>query len=264
MQANIYFNYPVDPKSLKDFLEIKRAGADVTDFQIVSQQTADVIAINFGEVQQTDKEQLFSVKVKENFVSSLGKDGLKESRTFEAKLPPITQLAITNVTAGFNGASGWIEVATTQTVDEKRLKDFITTNPEKKLNFSVSGNVLRIETDLGNVQTVELKIKKGLPGLHGGILQDDYEQEVSMVNVEPSINFADKKGKYLMLGGEENLKVNAVNINEVEIEVSQVYKNNILHFLNQYATTIIMMNIIMATTRIIMLVILENLSMKKK
>ncbi len=234
VQANIYFNYPVDPKSLKEFLQIKRAGADITDFRIVSDQTSDVIAINFGEVQQTDKEQLFSVTVKENFVSVLGKVGLKESRTFEVKLPPITQLAITNVTAGFDGVSGWIEVSTTQTLDEKRLKDFITTEPSKKLNFSVSGNVLRIETDLGNVQTVELKIKKGLPGLYGGILEYDYEQEVSMVNVEPSINFADKKGKYLMLGGEENLKVNAVNINEVEVEVSQVFKNNILHFLNQY------------------------------
>lgn len=235
VQANIYFNYPVDPKSLKNFLEIKRAGADVTDFQIVSEQSSDVIAINFGEVQQTDKEQLFSVKVKENLVSSLGKDGLKEARTFEVKLPPITQLAITNVTAGFNGASGWIEVATTQSVDEKRLKDFITTEPSKKLNFSVSGNTFRIETDLDNVQTVELKIKKGLPGLYGGTLEFDYEQEVSMVNVKPSINFADKKGKYLMLGGEENLKVNAVNIDEVQVEVSQVYKNNILHFLNQYS-----------------------------
>ena len=65
-------------------------------------------------------------------------------------------------------ASGWIEVATTQTVDEKKLKDFISTEPSKKLNFSVSGNILRIETDLDNVQTVELKIKKGLPGLYGG------------------------------------------------------------------------------------------------
>jgi uncharacterized protein YfaS (alpha-2-macroglobulin family) len=234
VQANIYFNYPVDPKSLREFLEVKRAGADITDFQIVSEQTADVIAINFGEVKQTDKEQLFSVVVKENFVSALGKGGLKESRTFEVKLPPITQLAITNVTAGFDGANGWIEVATTQTVDDKKLKDYISTEPSKKLDFSVSGNILRIETDLGNVQTVELKIKKGLPGLYGGKLEFDYEQEVSMVNVEPSINFADKKGKYLMLGGEENLKVNAVNINEVEIEVSQVFSNNILHFLNQF------------------------------
>ncbi|MBE0570796.1 MAG: Ig-like domain-containing protein, partial [Ignavibacteriaceae bacterium] len=174
VQANIYFNYPADPKSLKDFLEVKRAGAVITDFQIVSKQTSDVIAINFGEVEQTDKEQLFSVVVKENFVSALGKDGLKESRTFEVKLPPITQLAITNVTAGFDGANGWIEVATTQTVDDKRLKDYISTEPSKKLDFSVSGNILRIETDLGNVQTVELKIKKGLPGLYGGKLEYDY------------------------------------------------------------------------------------------
>lgn len=234
VQANIHFNYPVDPKSLRNFLEIKRAGAEVTDFQIVSEQSADVIAINFGEVQQTDKEQLFSVKVKENLISVLGKEGLKEPRTFEIKLPPITRLAITNVTAGFDGTSGWIEVAATQAVDEKRLKDFVATDPVKKLNFSVSGNTFRIKTDLDNVETVELKIKKGLPGLYGGTLEYDYEQEVSMVNVEPSINFADKKGKYLMLGGEENLKVNAVNVNEVEVEISQVFRNNILHFLNQY------------------------------
>ena len=234
VQANIHFNYPVDPKSLRDFLEVKRAGAEISDFQIVTEQSADIIAINFGEVQQTDKEQLFSVRVKENLVSAIGKEGLKEARKFEVKLPPITELAITNVTAGFDGSNGWIEIATTQTVDDKILKDFITTEPAKKLNFSVSGNVLRIETDLGNVQTVELKIKKGLPGLYGGKLEFEYEQEVSMVNVDPSINFADKRGKYLMLGGEENLKVNSVNISEVEIEVSQVFKNNILHFLNQY------------------------------
>ena len=104
------------------------------------------------------------------------------------------------------------------------MKDFISTEPSKKLNFSVSGNILRIETNLDNVQTVELKIKKGLPGLYGGRLEFDYEQEVSMVNVQPSINFTDKKGKYLMLGGEENLKINAVNIGEVEIEVSQALK----------------------------------------
>ena len=218
VQANIRFNYPVDPKSLRNYLEVKRAGAEVTDFQIVSEQTSDIIAINFGEVQQTDKEQLFSVKVKENLQSTFGKDGLKEAKTFDVKLPPITRLAITNVTAGFDGSTGWIEVSTTQTVDDKRLKEFISTDPQRKLNFSVSGNVIRIETDLGNVQTVELKIKKGLPGLYGGELEYNYDQEVSMVNVQPSINFADKRGKYLVLGGEENLKVNAVNINEVEIQ----------------------------------------------
>ena len=235
VQANIHFNYPVDPKKMKDFLEVKRVGAEVTDYQIVSEQSSDVIAVNFGEIQQTDKKQNFSVKIKENLLSVLGKEGLKESREFNTDLPPITRLAITNVAAGFDGNTGWIEVATTQTVDEKPLRDFVSTYPPKKLNFSVSGNIFRIETDLDDVQTVELKVKKGLPGLYGGVLEFDYEQEVSMVNVNPSINFADKKGKYLMLGGEENLEVNAVNIDEVQVEVAQVFKNNIMHFLNRYS-----------------------------
>ncbi|MBT8390908.1 MAG: hypothetical protein KJO48_03995 [Ignavibacteria bacterium] len=235
VQANIHFNYAVDPGTLKDFLDVKRSGAQITDYQIVSEQSSDVIAVNFGEVQQNDKEQNFSIKIKENLLSILGKEGLKEAKEFDVDLPPITKLAITNVTSGFDGSTGWIEVATTQTVDEKRLINFVSTDPKKKLDFSVSGNTFRIETDLDNVQTVELQIKKGLPGLYGGELEFEYEQEVSMVNVNPSINFADKKGKYLMLGGQENLEVNAVNIDEVQVEVSQVFKNNILHFLNQYS-----------------------------
>lgn len=234
VQANIHFNYPVDPKKLSSFLEVNRDDKTVTDYQIVTEQSSEIIAINFGEIKQTDKEQNFSIKIKEKLLSILGKEGLKDQRSFKVDLPPITKLAITNVTSGFDGNTGWIEVLTTQAVDEKRIKDYVRTEPSKKLNFSVSGNSFRIETDLGDVQTVELKIKKGLPGLYGGILEFDYEQEVSMVNVDPSVNFADKKGKYLMLGGEENLKVNAVNVNEVEVEVSQVYKNNILHFLNQF------------------------------
>ena len=34
VQANIYFNYPVDPKSLREFLEVKRAGAVITDSRL--------------------------------------------------------------------------------------------------------------------------------------------------------------------------------------------------------------------------------------
>ena len=180
VQANIHFNYPVEPQSLNEFLEVKRAGAEVTDYQIVSEQAADVIAINFGEIDQTDKEQKFSIKVKENLVSVIGKDGLQEDRTFESTLPPITKLAITNVTSGYDGNTGWIEVSTTQTVDEDQLKNYVSTDPHKRLNFFVSENQFRLETDLDNVQTVELKIEKGLPGLYGGELEFDFDQTVSM------------------------------------------------------------------------------------
>ncbi|MFB3055906.1 MAG: hypothetical protein ACE1ZQ_01930, partial [Ignavibacteriaceae bacterium] len=235
VQANLHFNYPVDPVVVKNFLEVKRAGSEVTDFRIVTEKKSEVIAINFGEIEQTDKQQKFSITIQTDLQSVLGKKGLVEDRTFESTMPPITKLAITNVSSGFDGTTGWIEVSTTQTVDKDRLKNYVATVPKKKLSFFVSENQFRVETDLENLQTVDLLIKKGLPGLYGGELEFDFEQNVSMVNVNPSINFVDKKGKYLMLRGEKNLQVNAVNINEAEIEVSQVFKNNLLHFLNRYS-----------------------------
>ncbi len=78
-----------------------------------------------------------------------------------------------------------------------------------------------------------LLIKKGLPGLYGGELEFDYSQTVSFVDINPSINFADKSGMYLMMSGNKNLEVNAVNLTSAEIEVSQIFKNNLLHFVDR-------------------------------
>ncbi|MGA2297832.1 MAG: MG2 domain-containing protein, partial [FCB group bacterium] len=235
VQANLQFNYPVVPEQLRQFIEVQRDGNIVNDYQIVTKSKSDMIGISLGEIQQTDKEQNIKILVKKGLESVYGKKPLQDDKNFDLKLPPITQLTISGVASGFDGNTGWIEVGTTQMVDEKKLKDYVTTEPGKKLNFFVSENLFRIETDFENMQTVILKIKKGLPGMYGGILQDDFEQEVTFANLNPSINFVDKKGKYLMLGGQQNLQVNSVNIDEAEVEVSKVYKNNILFFLNQYS-----------------------------
>lgn len=234
VKANVHFNYPVDPESLKEYLEVKKEGEPFKDFNIISEESAEVIALNFGEIDQLEKEQNFTITAKYGLQSVLKKKGLIEDRSFESNLPPITKLAITGVYSGFDGNTGWIEVNTTQTVNSDDLENFVKTKPGKRLRFFVSDNGFRIETALDDVQTIELFIKKGLPGLYGGKLEFDFEQNVSMVNVSPSINFTDKKGKYLMLGGEKNLRANAVNIDEVEIEVSEVFKNNLIHFLNRF------------------------------
>ncbi len=37
VQANLHFNYPVDPEIIKKFLEVNRAGSEVSDFRIVTE-----------------------------------------------------------------------------------------------------------------------------------------------------------------------------------------------------------------------------------
>jgi hypothetical protein len=233
VKANIYFNYAVVPDRLRDFLEIKIQDKNISDYEIVSDQSAEVIAINLGEIEQTNQKQELELTVKRGLESVIGKAGLEDSRTFEYTLPPITRLAITGVSSGFDGETGWVEVSTTQKVDLKSLSKYVTVVPETDLKFTVSDNRFRFEGSFQNVQSIELKIAKGLPGLYGGELEFDYEQIVSLVNLKPSISFADNRGKYLLMGGEENLQINFVNIPEAEIEVAEVFKNNLIHFLNR-------------------------------
>lgn len=235
VQANIKFNYAVNPDIIEKYLEITKQGEHVSDFEIVTEDASDIIAINFGEMEQSDKEQDFVITVKSGLESVLGKKPLAEDREFASELPPITQLAITSVSSGFDGNTAWIEVTTTQMVDQKNLKKYVSVKPSRSLKYSVSDNTFRVEGNYSGLNSVELKIEKGLPGMYGGELQFDYEQVVSLVDLNPSITFAEQGGKYLMYSGERTLEVNAVNIDEVDITVSRVFKNNLLHFLNQYS-----------------------------
>lgn len=234
VKANIFFNYPVNPNMLKDYLRIEREGNPVTNFQIVSENASDIIAISIGDAAQTNEEQEYKITVLKGLLSVEGKKATIEEKEFEYDLPPITQLVIYGVTAGFDGMKGWVEISTSQIADEKRVREFITMEPAKNISFFVGENSIRIEGDIEAAQSVNLKIRKGLPGLYGGELEEEFEQQVSFVNLKPSISFADRKGKYLMLGGHRNLQCNAVNVPGIDIEVSQIFKNNIIHFLNQY------------------------------
>ena len=234
IKANIYFNYPVNPGMLKDHLNFKIDGKEAGNFKIISDKTSKVIAVNLGEIQQTNKAQELSVEIKKGLMSVIGKKGLQDTRNFKYELPPLTRLAITGVSSGLNGEKKWIEVSTTQRVDDKKLKNYIQLTPSEKVKYFVNENSFRIEGDFNKIEKVELLVKKGLPGLYGGELRSEFEQQITFVNLDPSIRFTDRNGKYLMLSGQRNLEVSTVNIPSADVEVSQIYKNNVLYFLSQY------------------------------
>ena len=235
VQANIYFNYAVVPDQLKKYLSVKVDGKEFSGYSIVSKESSEIIAINLGEIKQTDKSQDVEITVNSGLESVIGKKPLQDSRSFENELPPITQLAITGVSSGVEGQSAWASIGTTQLVDEKKIKDFISIDPAVSVKYFVTDNQIRLEGDFNNLTSITLKIKKGLPGVYGGELEDSFEQIISLVDLQPQISFRDKKSKYLMLGGQQNIEISSVNVDKVEVEVSQVFKNNILHFLDNYS-----------------------------
>lgn len=235
VKGNLSFNYPVSPALLKKYLEVRQNGKLVDTWIPVTDKADTKISINFGEVQQTEKEIEIVLYVKKGLESIYGKKPLDKTIRISKSLPPVTELTVTGIASGYDGENGWLEVETSQMVEENKLKDFVVINPPVDLNFSVSENLFRIEGNFASMQSVDLLIKKGLSGAYGGKLQDDFEQTVSLIEISPSVNFADKKGTYLMLGGQKNILVNTVNVTGVDIQVNQVFKNNIALMLNQYS-----------------------------
>jgi len=232
VQANITFNYPVDPKKLKEQLQVKCDDETINDFTIVSTHASNIIAVNFGEMKQKEKEQSFYIVLKKDLISVFGKKSIGSDQTFETSLPSLNELALTDIQYGVEGQIGWIEVATSQMIDEQNIKNYISINPKTKFDVYVDESGFRIEIPLNNVKDIDLLIKKGLPGLYGGQLDFDFEEHITLTNMQPSLKFVDSKGLYLMKNGGQNLEVDICNIDEIEVEYTQIYDNNLLHFLN--------------------------------
>ena len=83
---------------------------------------------------------------------------MEDEREFDYDLPPITRLAITGVSSGFDGTNGWIEVSTTQMVDKDRIREYVSLEPIEDIDFFVNENSFRVEGDFENLNSVDLKI----------------------------------------------------------------------------------------------------------
>ncbi|MCB0839961.1 MAG: hypothetical protein KDD99_25000, partial [Bacteroidetes bacterium] len=237
VQANLSFSYPVEPTELQKYLEVSQGKQKLTDFQVVSDAAADVMAVNFGEIQQTQDAQDFKITIKKGLNSVLNKQPLQEDKAFEKELPSITRLAVTSVSSGFDDEGGWIEVRTTQEVDKDQLNKFVVLNPKPaQLIFEVSEDRFRIEGKMAAGTTLELKLKKDLPGLYGGTLDEEYTEEIILADLEPRLRFAEKYGTYLMRSGMQNLNIEATNVKNAKVSVYEVFKNNLLFFFyNNYS-----------------------------
>ncbi len=230
--SNLYFNYKVNPDTIKNYIKIILNGKEISEFKINSPTPTKVLAINIGTVQQARKPQEIKILIKKGLKSSIGGTPLSTDVSFDESIPPISELEITDVSSGSDNNNMWISISTTQKVDKDKLKDYIEINPECKVKFVVLDNKIRIVSDFNNEPTIKIKIKKGLPGLYGGKLSEDFEQKVTLVNLAPFIEFADRTGMYLLKNGEKNLTVKVLNIDKISVTVFKIFQNNLVHFFN--------------------------------
>ena len=74
-------------------------------------------------------------------------------------------------------------------------------------------------------------IHKGLQSVLGAKTQNDYEADVVIGDIKPSFSFV-SDGAYMLLSGGKTIAVKTVNLSKLHVQVSQVFQNNIVFFLD--------------------------------
>lgn len=110
------------------------------------------------------------------------------------------------------------------------LDGLVQVESASNLKFATAGNLLKVFFTESLKGELMVEVFQGIQSEEGYKMKKDFAEKVTFDQVKPQIRFV-KSGT--ILPSSNNLKVNfeAVNLKAVDVKVYQIYKNNILQFL---------------------------------
>ncbi|HVW61133.1 MAG TPA: MG2 domain-containing protein, partial [Puia sp.] len=227
-QIDLQFNYPVNPNSLKERLQIAVEGQPVS-YTLQTLSADDKITVRLLNLKMEDKNKEAVISIDKGLVPEGGANGLKEKLESKSTIPSPFVLQINDVNTEHDGTTGQIKVLTSQQVVATNLASFIKLDPAVKFTVEPSENGFVISSDnFDQSKSYALTLTKGLRGRIGGVLHEEYNTNITFGELAPSVSFVNSKGVYLSGKGAQNIEVRIINVPKVKVIVSKIYENNLL------------------------------------
>ena len=232
VKANLEFSYAVKPDDVAKYLKMEIDGAPHPEFKVMSTTQAKIVPVEIGSMTQLEKARSISVSFVDGLVSPETNTHIAMEKPFVYSLPGLEELKVYGHEAGFDGKEGTIKISTSQEVDMSSVKSFISLSPERSYVVEATdrfGFLIR-----GNFETAtsfHLMIRRGLQSVLGAKTQNDYEADVVIGDIKPSFSFV-SDGAYMLLSGAKTIAVKTVNLSKLHVQVSQVFQNNIVFFID--------------------------------
>ena len=236
-QSRIYihvsFNYAVDPEELKGHNHTNlrdRIAVNLDPRQSAPSAEFTFISEPFRQ-QEINGEFVFTITKGLSCVGGQIPMQADFRRVFD--IPKPSPLVISSANPEGAGPNSHIVIELSSSVALDEVKDFISITPS--IDYLIDQYYNRIDL-VGNFRPGEvytIYIRKGLRSLNGQILERDFSSTVIMGDLQPRIAFLDD-GVYMSRKGGRQIAVETVNIDEISVEVEQVFVNNIVYYLNDY------------------------------
>ncbi|NOQ26628.1 MAG: alpha-2-macroglobulin family protein [Bacteroidales bacterium] len=234
VKINIRFNQNITPQEVAEQLEIS-IDEQTVSFDLVSNEVSNNASFIISDIENEDKDLDAEIKIRKGLGAYNG--SIKTTEDFEEDflIPSPFKLHINDVQSNHDGTDGIITIHTTQEVNIKSIKNFITIDPSIKYTVETFPSYFLIKSNEFSMNhKYELSLKKGLLGKLGGKLKQEYSQPISFGELKPSIQFVNKKEFYVSGNGDKNIEAAIVNVPKVRVKITKVYENNIVSYIKDY------------------------------
>ena len=145
--------------------------------------------------------------------------------TIEAQRPLVVNAAQTTMTPD----GGVILINLSAMVSADAAKPFVTVDSATDFTIETEYTTLWVRGHFRPGTTVTINIAKGLPSITGSTLERDFSSKVKFGDLPPSVAFT-SRGVFLPRTGNGLMEFKTTNIEQVAVEVEQVFPNNLVYF----------------------------------
>ncbi|MFL5747441.1 MAG: alpha-2-macroglobulin family protein [Niastella sp.] len=227
-QVDLYFNYAISPATIKDKMNLEVGGKPLK-YSIITEGPDSRISLRVAGLKLEDKDLEAKVTFDKGLIPDGGVNGTKDAIENKVFIPSPYNLTINDVRAEHDGLTGTVFVRTSQQVVMENLASLIRFEPAVKFSVQQTEDGFTISSENFDAdKSYVLNINKGVRGRIGGVLREQYSNNVVFGELEPSLSFANSKAVYLSALGNQNIEVRITNVPKVKVIISKIYESNLL------------------------------------
>jgi alpha-2-macroglobulin len=227
-QVDLYFNYAINPASLKEKLNVEVGGVKA-DYSVLTASEDNKISLRINGLKNEDKDYETKITIGKGLKPAAGTNATADDIKSSISIPSPYVLNIQSVDANHDGEEGTVKVTTSQQLTGDNINSLIKFSPEIKFTVEQNNDGFTIRSDKFDVEKgYSLTIARGLHGRIGGILKEDYNGSVAFGKLEANVKFTNSKAVYLSKRGSKNIEVQITSVPKVKLVISKIYENNLL------------------------------------
>ena len=227
-QLDLYFSHPVSPADIKNKLKLEIEGKPAP-FNVQTLSNNKDITVRIQGITPQDKDIEAKVIIEKGLAAKTEQPVEAREIKVTSNIPSPFNLVINDLDPEHDGLTGTVFVRTSQQVIMNDVSSLIKIEPAVKFSVDKTDNGFLIKSnDFDADKNYLLTVSKGLRGVLGGTLQEQYDNNMAFGELEPSVRFTTTKSVFLSSKGNRTLDIRIVNIEKVKVIISKIYESNLL------------------------------------